>query len=631
MKEFTIEHLSHDVGAKKLFDDVTFSIKEKQKIGLVGVNGTGKSTFLDIIAQVTDPDQGQRIHPHDYYIGYLRQSAVFYSDHTVLDTVFEGDTPMMQAVKEYEKALHLLEENYESEEVQKAFSKAEEKMHKENAWTADAEAKTILTKLGIPDMNLKMGDLSGGQVKRVMLAQVLIQAPDLLILDEPTNHLDYEMISWLEGYIRNYPHAVLLVSHDRYFLNHSVDTIMELRHQKLFTYPGNYEKYVQLKAEEEALLAEHQHKQKQMYKKELDWMREGVRARGTKQKARVERFKELEAETKQVGSSAALSMNFQNQRLGNKVIEFEEANLSIAGKTLLKDFNLLVQNRDRIGITGENGSGKSSLFNVIAGKIPLDSGQIILGETVRIGYYTQHTAQLDPNQRVINYLQETAGHIQLGDGQSVSVSQLLERFLFPKESHGSLIGSLSGGERKRLCLLNILMQKPNVLLLDEPTNDLDIETLTILEDYLESFEGAVLTISHDRYFLDKTARQLLIFHGEGNIESYVGRMSDYLEEEADQAASAQAKAKKVKVQKEQAEPVKKEKTRLNYHEQKEWESIEDELFAMDERLEEIGVEMAASGHDLSKLQNLDKERIELEEALESKMERWEYLSQFVKE
>lgn len=631
MKEFTIEQLSHDVGAKKLFDDITFSIKEKQKIGLVGVNGTGKSTFLDIIAQVTDPDQGQRIHPQDYYIGYLRQSAIFDSDHTVLDTVFEGETPMMQAVKDYEKALHLLEENYESEEAQKAFSKAEEKMHKENAWTADAEGKTILTKLGITDMNAKMGDLSGGQVKRVMLAQVLIQAPDLLILDEPTNHLDYEMIRWLEGYIRNYPHAVLLVSHDRYFLNHSVDTIMELRRQKLFNYPGNYEKYVQLKAEEEALLAEHQHKQKQMYKKELEWMREGVRARGTKQKARIERFKELEAETKQVGSSAAMSMNFQNQRLGNKVIEFEDATLSIAGKTLLKDFNLLVQNRDRIGITGENGSGKSSLFNVIAGKIPLDSGQIILGETVQIGYYTQHTAQLDPNQRVINYLQETAGHIQLGDGQSVSVSQLLERFLFPKESHGSLIGSLSGGERKRLYLLNILMQKPNVLLLDEPTNDLDIETLTILEDYLESFEGAVLTISHDRYFLDKTARQLLIFHGEGNIESYVGRMSDYLEEEADQAASDQAKAKKVKAQKEQAEPVKKEKTRLNYHEQKEWESIEDELFAMDERLEEIGVEMAASGHDLGKLQNLDKERIELEEALESKMERWEYLSQFVKE
>lgn len=631
MKEFTIEHLSHDVGTKKLFDDITFSIKEKQKIGLVGVNGTGKSTLLDIVAQVTEPDQGHLSHSQDYYIGYLRQAAHFQNDHTVLNTVFEGDTPMMQAVKDYENALHMLEENYESKQAQQAFSKAEEKMNKENAWTADAEAKTILNKLGITDMNAEMSDLSGGQVKRVMLAQVLIQAPDLLILDEPTNHLDYEMIHWLEGYIKNYQKAVLLVSHDRYFLNHSVDTIIELRHQKLFTYPGNYEKYVQLKAEEEAALAAHQHKQKQMYKKELEWMREGVRARGTKQKARVERFKELESESKQMTSSASLSMNFQNQRLGNKVIEFEDAHLSIAGKTLLQDFNLLVQNRDRIGITGENGSGKSSLFNVIAGRIPLDSGQITLGETVKIGYYTQHTAQLDPSQRVINYLQETANHIQLGDGQSVSVSQLLERFLFSKESHGSLIGSLSGGERKRLYLLNILMQKPNVLLLDEPTNDLDIETLTVLEDYLESFEGAVLTISHDRYFLDKLAHQLLIFHGRGDIESYVGRMSDYLEKKADHRADTQQQAKAVKSKKEQEKEVKKEKTRLNYHEKKEWESIEEELFTMDERLEEIAEEMAVSGHDLGKLQDLDKERIELENALEDKMNRWEYLAQFVKE
>lgn len=631
MKIYQVENLTHHVGVKLLFDQIQFIIEGAQKIGLVGINGSGKSTFLDILAGKTDADQVKITKPSDYYIGYLEQEGTYDEESSVLDTVFQGDTPIMKAVHHYEQALQELSLAPENSTLQGKFSRAEEEMNKQNGWTAAAEAKTILAKLGITEFQAKMGELSGGQIKRVMLAQVLIQAPDLLILDEPTNHLDYDMIRWLEDYIANYPHAVLLVSHDRYFLNNAVDKIIELRHQQLYSYPGNYEKYVALKSEEEAQRNEAAHKNKQLYKQELAWMREGVRARGTKQKARVDRFQQLEEQTKNSSPNKQVEMNFSHQRLGKQVIELEEACLSFDDLKILDHFDLLVQNRARIGITGGNGSGKSSLLNVITGKIALDAGSLKIGETVKFGYYTQKGIQLDENKRILSYLQETAHSIPQADGSHLSVSQLLENFLFPRSTHGSLISSLSGGERKRLYLLHILMQQPNVLLLDEPTNDLDIETLTILEDYLKDFAGAVLTISHDRYFLDKVCDHLLVFHGQANIEKYTGQMSDYLADfQQRQASSEKAKRQAVKTQAKNQQAEKKEKTKLNYHEQKEWESIEEELFAMDDRLREIDEEMMASGHDLGKLQDLDQEKKALQKELDEKMERWEYLSQFVK-
>lgn len=628
MAELRLEKVSHGIGTKSLFDDITFSIKDSEKIGLIGVNGTGKTTFLDIVSEKNNPNQGRVIKPQDYYIGYLEQNSELDEKATVLDVVFAGDTPIMQTVRDYEKALQSLIDHSEDERAQRQFTRTEEAMNQVNAWNANAEAKNILTRLGITDMDAEMGKLSGGQIKRVMLAQVLIQAPDLLILDEPTNHLDFEMIQWLEKFVKDYNGAVLLVSHDRYFLNNTVDQIVELRHQKLYSYPGDYEKYIQLKAEEDQRDADARHKSKQLYKKELAWMREGIRARGTRDKGRVERFKSIASDQNNQTSDHAIDMSFQNQRLGNKVVEIKDANLTFGNLTILKDFNLLIQNRDRIGITGANGAGKSTLLNIITKNQELDSGTVEHGETVKIGYYTQQNVGMDENMRMISYLQETAEEVQLGDGSTISVSQLLERFLFDRSSHGTIIRKLSGGEKRRLYLISILMQQPNVLLLDEPTNDLDIQTLTILEDYLETFAGAVITISHDRYFLDKVAHELLVFQGQGEITHYHGQMTDYLAAEAEEKQKV-SQISKQKITVLESQDKAKEKKRLNYHEQKEWATIEEDMFALDERLSEISNEMMEYGSDLGKLQDLEEERQEIEQKLEEKMERWEYLSQFV--
>lgn len=626
MKELKIENLSASYGDKILFQDLDLHIKPSDHIGLVGRNGTGKSSFLNVLAGLMPADSGKINKPGDYQIGYLKQASQFEAENTVMETVFAGETPIMRAVRSYEEALLLLEEDASNPDYQKSYAQAEEVMNRENAWLANTNAKSILTRLGIKDLQSKMKHLSGGQVKRTHLAQVLIQEPDLLILDEPTNHLDFEMIQWLENYLKDYKKAVLLVTHDRYFLDQSVNKIIELKNGQLHTYPGNYQKYIEAKAERESLEEAAAHKQNQLYKKELAWMREGVQARGTKQQARIDRFKDLEKNRLQVQDQADIDLNLQSSRLGTKVIEIEDGHLSLGEKAILKDFNLLVQNRDRIGITGENGAGKSSLLNVIAGKIPLDSGVLTIGETVRIGYYSQHNHGMDEDKRVINYVQEIASTVKTASGDQLSISQMLERFLFPRSQHGVLIGRLSGGEKRRLYLLSVLMQEPNVLLLDEPTNDLDIDTLTILEDYIESFAGAVLAVSHDRYFLDKIADRLLLFKGQAEIESHYGLLTDYLAK----AAEDRTEGKQLKKSSPASKPKKeKSKKRLNYKEQEEWRTIEDDLFAMDERLSDIDQEMAEYGHDLEKLQDLQAEKELLSQQLDEKMERWEYLSQFV--
>lgn len=627
VKELKVTDLTKTYGKKTLFDHLSFLIHEKDRIGLIGINGTGKTSLLNIIAGVDsgDGDLAAIQQPSDYQIGYLSQNQTFDENITIAEAVFQGDSPIIKAVKNYELALAALSENGLDEGVQRRYTQAEEAMNKQDAWTADTNAKIILQKLGIPTLEKKIGELSGGQLKRVSLAQVLIEAPDLLLLDEPTNHLDYETIEWLENFLNNYRGAVLMVTHDRYFLDRVTNRIFELSFGKLYEYKGNYETYVMEKAERERVAVEQEEKRKRLFKQELAWMRAGVQARGTKQQARIDRFQDLKENLHQVQTNGTLEADFATQRLGKKVLEIKEGNYAIDHKQLLKDFNLLIQANDRIGITGKNGAGKSTLLNILAGRIPLESGLYSIGETVRIGYYTQQNEEMDPNQRMIAYLQEAAEEVKRSDGSSVGVAEMLERFLFPRFMHGTLIGKLSGGEKRRLYLLKLLISQPNVLLLDEPTNDLDIDTLTILEDYIQTFKGAVIAVSHDRYFLDKTMDKLLVFQGNGQILSFYGTMSEYLTNQKEQE---KVKEKPLNKPLKEASTEKKEKTKLTYMEQKEWATIEEDITQLETKLETLTEEMNHQGDDFVRLQELQEAVTATEQLLEEKMNRWEYLSEY---
>lgn len=621
MKELKVTELYKTFGDKTLFDRISFLIHEKDRIGLIGVNGTGKSSLLTILAgkDSGDGDISAIEKASDYRIGYLAQEQNFSVGTLVLDAVFQGDNPLMQTVRSYEKALLALS-NENSESAQRSFTLAEEAMNKQDAWTADSEAKAILNKLGIETLDKKISELSGGQIKRVALAQVLIDAPDLLLLDEPTNHLDYDAIQWLEGYLKSYPGSLLMVTHDRYFLDRVTNRIFELSFGQLYEYQGNYESYLVAKAERDRVAVEQEGKRKQLYKQELAWMRAGAKARTTKQQARINRFEDLKENLHQVKNDGQLEMNIATTRLGKKVLELKQASFTIENKTILDHFDLLIQTKERLGITGKNGAGKSTLLNILTGRIPLDDGIVEVGETVRLAYYTQQNETLDPNMRMIAYLQEAAEEVKQRDGSQISVAEILERFLFPRFMHGTLIGKLSGGEKRRLYLLKLLIQQPNVLLLDEPTNDLDIATLTVLEDYLEEFPGAVITVSHDRYFLDKVAERLLIFEGEGEITSYFGSIMDYL---AQQAPVKEERTVKAKPQ------IKERKKKLSYNEQKEWETIEDDIALLETKINQLTEEMNHQGDDFTKLQELQKEIEQTEQALEEKMTRWEYLSEII--
>lgn len=625
MKELKVTELYKTFGDKTLFDRISFLIHEKDRIGLIGVNGTGKSSLLTILAgkDSGDGDVSAIEKASDYRIGYLSQEQNFSDETLVLDAVFQGNNPLMQTVREYEKVLLELSVDNNAD-TQRKFTLAEEAMNKQDAWTADSEAKAILNKLGIDTLDKKISELSGGQIKRVALAQVLIDAPDLLLLDEPTNHLDYDAIQWLESYLKNYTGSLLMVTHDRYFLDHVANRIFELSFGKLYEYQGNYEAYLIEKAERDRISVEQEGKRKQLFKQELAWMRAGAKARTTKQQARINRFEDLKENLHQVKTDGQLEMNIATTRLGKKVLELKEASYSIEGKTLLDHFDLLIQTNERLGITGKNGAGKSTLLNILAERTPLDDGVIEVGETVRLAYYTQQNETLDPNKRMIAYLQEAAEEVKQRDGSQISVAEILERFLFPRFMHGTLIGKLSGGEKRRLYLLKLLIQQPNVLLLDEPTNDLDIATLTVLEDYLHDFSGAVITVSHDRYFLDKVAEKLLIFEGNGKIVSYFGSIMDYLEQ---QTTNKEEKTVKTKPQ---LQP-KERKKKLSYNEQKEWETIEDDIALLENKIEELTEAMNHQGDDFTKLQDLQKEIDQTEQALEEKMTRWEYLSEIVEE
>ncbi|MCZ4397766.1 ABC-F family ATP-binding cassette domain-containing protein [Enterococcus lactis] len=627
MKELKVTDLKKTYGEKDLFDQISFLIHEKDRIGLIGTNGTGKTSLLNIIAGIDsgDGDRQTVFYPTDYRIGYLSQAAEFSDELTVLQAVFQGNSPLIQTVRAYEEALIELGENGEDPNVQKLYAKAEEQMNKEDAWTTDTNAKIILQKLGISELDKKINTLSGGQKKRVSLAQVLIDEPDLLLLDEPTNHLDYQAIEWLENYLKQYRGALLMVTHDRYFLDRVANRIFELSFGKLYEYKGNYEAYVLEKAERDRVEVEQEEKRKRLYKQELAWMRAGVQARGTKQQARINRFEDLKENLYQVNQEDDLELNLATQRLGKKVLEIKDGSYRINDQTLLEHLDLLIQSRERLGITGKNGAGKSTLLNILAGRIPLDSGTISIGETVRLAYYTQENEEMAPDKRMIAYLQEAAEEAKTADGSQIGVAELLERFLFPRFMHGTLIGKLSGGEKRRLFLLKLLIQQPNVLLLDEPTNDLDIATLTILEDYFRSFPGAVITVSHDRYFLDKVADKLLVFQGNGKQELYYGNMSSYLLKQKE----LQQPAEKVKPKTQSKEPAGKKK--LSYMEQKEWETIEEDIAELEEKISLLQEEMNHQGDDFTRLQELQNDVSETEAQLEEKMARWEYLSEWAED
>lgn len=630
MKELKVQNLTKTYGEKVLFDDISFSIMEGERIGLIGVNGSGKTNLLNVITGNDSAEKGSIQKPKDYTISYLMQEPDLNPDKSVFDAVFEGDTPILVAVRNYERALELLTADPMDEKCQNRYSRAEQAMNDENAWIADTNATTILTKLGISDLEQLVGTLSGGQRKRVGLAQVLIQEPDLLVLDEPTNHLDFETITWLESYLSAYKGALLLVTHDRYFLDRIVNRMVELFHGNATFYTGNYEQYVINRAQRQEAAVVADHKRKQMYTKELAWMRTGAKARSTKQQARIGRFKDLEDNLKQSNVDESVEMNLEGSRLGKRVFELKDASLNLGGKVILEHFNMLIQTKDRIGISGENGAGKSTFLNTLAGRFPLDSGKMVVGETVKVAYFTQVIEEMNPNKRVISYLQEVGEEVETTNGERISVTNLLEQFLFERHTHGTLIGKLSGGEKRRLYLLKLLMQQPNVLLLDEPTNDLDIATLTVLEDYIETFPGAVISVSHDRYFLDKTVEKLLIFDGHGKIRPFYGSITDYIEEEKEkkQGRSVQSNDSVVKVDTQPEPAVVDEKVKLTFTEQKEWTTIEEEMFNLENKIETLKQEMLKSGSNFSLLQEHQEQVTALEKELEEKMNRWEYLSQY---
>ncbi|HEM3500960.1 ABC-F family ATP-binding cassette domain-containing protein [Streptococcus suis] len=619
MSDFIVEHLTKSVGDKTVFADLSFIIHQGDRIGIIGVNGTGKTTLLDVLSGRIgfDGDVSPFRTKNAYKIAYLTQEPDFDDSKTVLDIVLSSDLRETQLIREYE----LLLSHYD-EASQARLEKVMAQMDSLNAWEIESQVKTVLSKLGLTDLNKTVAELSGGLRRRVQLAQVLLGNADLLLLDEPTNHLDIDTIEWLTTFLKNTKKSVLFITHDRYFLDNVATRIFELDRASLTEYQGNYQDYVRLKAEQDERDAALRHKKEQLYKQELAWMRRQPQARATKQQARINRFHDLKGDLANKIDDSELEINFETSRIGKKVINFENVSFSYPDKPILKDFNLLIQNKDRIGIVGDNGKGKSTLLNLIAGDLQADSGKVDIGETIRIGYFSQTIKGLDESKRVINFLQEVAEEAQTTSGM-VSIAELLEQFLFPRNTHGTLIEKLSGGEKKRLYLLKILLQRPNVLLLDEPTNDLDIATLTVLEHFLQGFTGPVITVSHDRYFLDKVANKILAFEDRG-IETFFGNYTDYLDEKAFLASSSAISLEKPK---EKSEKVKEHKKRMSYFEKQEWATIEEDIASLEERIAEIEAEMLTCGSDFTKLSDLQKELDEKNDLLLEKYERYEYLSE----
>ena len=623
MSDFIVEKLTKSVGDKTVFKEISFIIHDLDRIGIIGVNGTGKTTLLDVVSERIgfDGDVSPFTKANGYKISYLTQEPEFDDSKTVLETVLSSDLREMALIREYETLMA----EY-SEENQAHLEKVMAEMDSLDAWSIESEVKTVLSKLGLSDLSQKVGDLSGGLRRRVQLAQVLLNDADFLLLDEPTNHLDIDTIAWLTNFLKSSKKTVLFITHDRYFLDNVATRIFELDQANLIEYQGNYQDYVRLKAEQDERDAAALHKKKQLYKQELAWMRTQPQARATKQQARINRFKDLKGEVHQTVNNDDLEINFETSRIGKKVVNFEHVDFAYEdGKQILSDFNLIMQNRDRIGIVGDNGVGKSTLLNLINGDLVPTAGVLDIGETVRIGYFSQQIKDMDESKRVINYLQEVADEVKTTVG-TTSITELLEQFLFPRSTHGTQIAKLSGGEKKRLYLLKILIEKPNVLLLDEPTNDLDIATLTVLENFLNGFGGPVVTVSHDRYFLDKVANKILAFE-EGGVREFFGNYTDYLDEKAffqEQAVLLEKEKAQASVK---VEKVKEDKKRMSYFEKQEWATIEDEIADLEAKIEEIEAAMLENASDYGQLATLQRDLDAANETLLEKYERYEYLSE----
>lgn len=621
MKTLAVTGLEKTYGTKTLLSGIDFAIRTGDRIGLIGPNGTGKSSFLKVLADQTDYDQGTIDKPKDYRIAYLAQNPELDPNQTILDTVFAGDTLELKLLHDYEAANLALLSDPDNGKLQEAFQSITEAMNQADAWQIEVKAKTVLSQLGLVNLSQRVGDCSGGEQKRIGIAQVLIAEPDLLILDEPTNHLDVNSVQWLEKYLASYKGALLLVTHDRYFLERTVNKIVELRHGRFREYSGNYQAYLEKKATELALEERMQDKQDKLYQAELAWMRKGAKARTTKQQARIERFDQLKEDiAARQDSLEASSFEFDQQRIGNQVIELDQARIEVGQQVVIRDYTKHFTKGERIGLIGANGVGKTTFLNTLAGYHDLAAGTLKLGQTVRLAYYRQLDQDLPGDMRILAYLTQIADNFVSPDGRTKSAAQMLEQFNFPRVSHGSTISSLSGGEKRRLYLLSLLIQEPNVLFLDEPTNDLDIDTLTVLEDYLSQFEGLVVVVSHDRYFLDKTVDQYLILEGQGAYTTFWGSYSDYL-------AKEQTVPEKEKLAPAPSIKPKREQKKLSYEEKKEWAGIETAIEDAENRLNQIQEDMEANSQDASQLMSLQAELEATEAHLYHLYERYDYLSE----
>lgn len=623
MEAYKIEHLNKSYADKEIFNDLNLSISEHERIGLVAINGTGKSTLLKVIGGLDEDFTADITHPNQYRIRYSSQKQDLNGHMTVFEAVLSSDTPTLRIIKKYEEAVN----RYELDQSDSNFNKmmeAQEEMDQKDAWDYNAEIKTILSKLGIHDTTKKIVELSGGQQKRVVLAKTLIEQPDLLLLDEPTNHLDFESIRWLINYVKQYPHTVLFVTHDRYFLNEVSTRIIELDRGKLKTYPGNYEDYIVMRAENELVEQKQQEKQKALYKQELAWMRAGAKARTTKQQARINRFNQLESDVKTQHTQDKGELNLAYSRLGKQVYELKNLSKSINNKVLFEDVTEIIQSGRRIGIVGPNGAGKTTLLNILSNEDQDYEGELKIGQTVKVAYFKQTEKTLDRDIRVIDYLREESEMAKEKDGTSISVTQLLERFLFPSATHGKKVYKLSGGEQKRLYLLRLLVHKPNVLLLDEPTNDLDTETLTILEDYIDDFGGSVITVSHDRYFLNKVVQEYWFIH-DGKIEKIIGSFEDYESFKKEHERQAMLSKQTEQQNKHKHQP--KKKTGLSYKEKLEYETIMTRIEMTETRLEDLEQEMINASDNYARIKELNEEKEQLEATYEADITRWSELEE----
>lgn len=632
MNLISIENLKKSFSEKILFNEISFGINEGEKIGLIGVNGCGKSTLLKIIAGIEEQDQGSIISSKSLTIEYLSQEPVFNEDNSIIDEIFNGNSEEFVILREYESTLNSIEDNPADIKLQNKLIQLASKIDELNAWDTESTAKAILNKLGVSNFSKKISTLSGGQKKRIALAASLIRSCDLLILDEPTNHMDNETIGWLEKHLSSRKGALLMITHDRYFLDRISNRILELENGNLYSYDGNFSVFLEKKIERESLEKSSEEKRQNLLKRELAWIKKGAKARTTKQKARIGRFNDLSSIEKPV-EKGSVEISTAHSRLGSKIMIIENLSKSFNNHYVIKDLSYIMGKDDRIGIIGPNGAGKSTLMNLITKKLSIDSGTIDLGETVKIGYFCQANCYMNDKLRVIEYIKESAEFISTADGDKISASQMLEKFLFTPDEQWTPISKLSGGEKRRLFLLKVLMDSPNVLLLDEPTNDLDIATLQILEDYIENFNGPVMAVSHDRYFLDKISNKILSFQGNGDILEHTGNYSDFVnfkdlkENNEDQVNNKTINKKTETTSNDNNSKFKNNKlTKLSYKDQREFDEIEDVINDIEEDISKIDEQISKNLTDYSKLEELLRKKSSTEALLEEKINRWEYLN-----